>query len=436
MDNDFILFNFITHILNVDKDMIDSLATETTDNGSIQLLIKLKFNPIDLCPVCNCKGIVHSYNSKSLIHSIFANRKCVIIYRQRRYKCKKCNLTFSEHNPFAKEHERLTYETKSNILFDLKRTNVTYNQVAQRYDVSPTEVLRIFDKHVNIEPHTLPIALSIDEHYFPTSDGSGKYIFILMDFIDGSIIDIYPDRRKDMLISKFSSIKNNTLDFKTHKSELNNVKYISMDMNEIYRDLCKRYFYDAIIAADSFHVIKNLNTFFDNIRKRCRRNCNDDLLIYALTKFNYVLSVDVNLDNESKYNKRFGRYINHRGIREYIFDAFPELKEAYYLKENYIMFNRYCTYEKAAEEIDIQIKAFSKSNIPEYYTFKKLLENWRQEIINSFIIVDGKRINNSYIESRNKQISNLFMNANGFINFKRTRNRIMYCINKNDTYKM
>lgn len=66
MDNDFILFNFITHILNVDKDMIDSLATETTDNGSIQLLIKLKFNPIDLCPVCNCKGIVHSYNSKSL----------------------------------------------------------------------------------------------------------------------------------------------------------------------------------------------------------------------------------------------------------------------------------------------------------------------------------------------------------------------------------
>jgi transposase len=51
-------------------------------------------------------------------------------------------------------------------------------------------------------------------------------------------------------------------------------------------------------------------------------------------------------------------------------------------------------------------------------------------------MVGSKRINNSYIESRNNQIEKLFFNANGFMNFKRTRNRILYCLNKKDTYKL
>ena len=79
---------------------------------------------------------------------------------------------------------------------DLKRTNVTYNQVAGRYNITATEVQRIFDKHVNIEPHALPEALSIDEHYFPNSDYDGLYMFIMMDFRTGELIDIYPDRKK------------------------------------------------------------------------------------------------------------------------------------------------------------------------------------------------------------------------------------------------
>ena len=50
--------------------------------------------------------------------------------------------------------------------------------------------------------------------------------------------------------------------------------------------------------------------------------------------------------------------------------------------------------------------------------------------------LEGKRINNSFIESRNRQIGSLIYNANGLSNFKRTRNKIMCCINKNDTYSI
>ena len=427
---------FITNILNVDDKDIDSLDCIDDSNGNLTLTIKLLRKESDVCPACDKPGRIHGYNTKKLNHSIFANRKCIIIFKQRRYKCVDCDLTFSESNPFAKRNGKITHETKINVLKDLNRTNVTYNQVAGRYNITATEVQRIFDKHVNIEPHALPEALSIDEHYFPNSDYDGLYMFIMMDFRTGELIDIYPDRKKSYLISKFSAIKNRTYNDKTHTSELSRVKYISMDLNDYYRQVCKLYFPNAIICADEFHVIKNLNDYFDNVRKRCRRNCDSDLYIYLLTKFECVLSVDADLDNIGKYNRKLGRYINYRGIRELIFEAFPDIRIAYELKEDYISFNRTATLNNAEIELEKLIEAFKNCSIKEYKAFSSLLINWEKEIVNSFIVIEGKRINNSFIESRNRQIGSLIYNANGLSNFKRTRNRIMYCINKNDTYSI
>ena len=427
---------FITNILNVDDKDIDSLDCIDDSNGNLTLTIKLLRKESDVCPACDKPGRIHGYNMKKLNHSIFANRKCIIIFKQRRYKCVDCDLTFSESNPFAKRNEKITHETKINVLKDLKRTNVTYNQVAGRYNITATEVQRIFDKHVNIEPHALPEALSIDEHYFPNSDYDGLYMFIMMDFRTGELIDIYPDRKKSYLISKFSAIKNRTYNDKTHTSELSRVKYISMDLNDYYRQVCKLYFPNAIICADEFHVIKNLNDYFDNVRKRCRRNCDSDLYIYLLTKFECVLSVDADLDNIGKYNRKLGRYINYRGIRELIFEAFPDIRIAYELKEDYILFNRTATLNNAETELEKLIETFKNCSKKEYKAFSSLLINWKKEIVNSFIVIEGKRINNSFIESRNRQIGSLIYNANGLSNFKRTRNRIMYCINKNDTYSI
>lgn len=427
---------FITNILNVDDKDIDSLDCIDDSNGNLTLTIKLLRKESDVCPACDKPGRIHGYNTKKLNHSIFANRKCIIIFKQRRYKCVDCDLTFSESNPFAKRNGKITHETKINVLKDLKRTNVTYNQVAGRYNITATEVQRIFDKHVNIEPHALPEALSIDEHYFPNSDYDGLYMFIMMDFRTGELIDIYPDRKKSYLISKFSAIKNRTYNDKTHTSELSRMKYISMDLNDYYRQVCKLYFPNAIICADEFHVIKNLNDYFDNVRKRCRRNCDSDLYIYLLTKFECVLSVDADLDNIGKYNRKLGRYINYRGIRELIFEAFPDIRIAYELKEDYISFNRTATLNNAEIELEKLIEAFKNCSIKEYKAFSSLLINWEKEIVNSFIVIEGKRINNSFIESRNRQIGSLIYNANGLSNFKRTRNRIMYCINKNDTYSI
>jgi hypothetical protein len=74
------------------------------------------------------------------------------------------------------------------------------------------------------------------------------------------------------------------------------------------------------------------------------------------------------------------------------------------------------------------ILRFADSGIEEYEPFYEMLVNWQSEIINSFTLIDGRRINNSFIESKNRILEKLLYNGNGFKNFQRTRNRILYCI--------
>ena len=144
----------------------------------------------------------------------------------------------------------------------------------------------------------------------------------------------------------------------------------------------------------------------------------------------------VNLDNKAKYNKRFKRYLNYRDILTILFDRFPDLKTAYELKEKYIFFNRNTSLEEAEKGLADLILEFGDSGIEEYHKFYNLLINWNKEIINSFTIINSRRINNSFIESRNNLIERLIYNAYGYTNSKRAKNRIVYCLNKKDSYKI
>lgn len=423
---------FITDMLNIDPAQIQDISTASSKDGEIIVSIRLRDTKCS-CPVCHSQMKVHGYSPRTITHSTFVYRKCTITFRQRRYRCAECGLTVSEYNPFSKRNEGLSHETKRNILTALKEPSSTYSGVAKRFSVSATTAQRLFDRCVDIKRKRLPEVLSLDEHYFPESSFDSLYMCVLMDFDNGEITDVLPDRKKDMLIRYFSNIKNETLSNDGKISELSLVKYISIDLYENYRDIAHTYFPKALVCADSFHVIENLNKCFNDVRLRCRRNADEDMT-YWLTKLRYLFNTDIYLDNRPKYNRTLGRYMNRRGMRDYMLDAYPDLKEAYELKESYISFNRSAKAKNAKEELLKQVEAFGNSSVKEMKTFYNLLLNWFDEIINSFTLHNGKRINNSYIESRNRTIESILYNANGCTNFKRTRNRIIYCINKNETF--
>lgn len=88
------------------------------------------------------------------------------------------------------------------------------------------------------------------------------------------------------------------------------------------------------------------------------------------------------------------------------------------------------------KNIDELITLFKSSPIKEMKDFANTLTKWKREIVNSFIRADGKRISNGIIENRNKSIKLLKHSSNGYLNWHRFKNRVMYCLNDDATYHM
>lgn len=140
--------------------------------------------------------------------------------------------------------------------------------------------MKVFDEHAGIATVPLPRCLCIDEVYV-SNYLQTEYACVLLDFDTGAIYDLIPSRKKDELSSYFSNI---------NKGTRNYVKYISIDMWENYRDLAHRYFPNALVCVDSFHVVKNVNYAFDKVRIRIMNSYDRTSEEYRLLKrFHWLL---------------------------------------------------------------------------------------------------------------------------------------------------
>ncbi|HIT43815.1 TPA: transposase, partial [Candidatus Avacholeplasma faecigallinarum] len=137
----------------------------------------------------------------------------------------------------------------------------TFTAVAKKYQVSTTYVINLFDKKVELKRLNLPEVLSIDEVYGRKLTYKG-YCFVLYAPQWKKIVDVLDSRKKLDLIDYFARIS---------LEEKSKVKYVSMDLYETYRIVIKKCLPNAIICADPFHVVKQLVTCFESIRKRVMR---------------------------------------------------------------------------------------------------------------------------------------------------------------------
>ena len=99
------------------------------------------------CPSCGkfIKDVIE-YKPKLIRHD--THKK--IHYSARRYVCE-CNQTFYEEDPFCEDEIDISTHCVKRILEELKRYNHTFLEVAQRFDISATKIIEIFDRHVQIQ---------------------------------------------------------------------------------------------------------------------------------------------------------------------------------------------------------------------------------------------------------------------------------------------
>jgi len=407
----------VSALLNVKISDIEDINV-TSDTVFIKLAKKEC-----LCSKCNRKMIAHGTYSRVIKTPNKAFEGLTIVLKTRRYVCRKCGITTSDLSHLVPVNKKLSYSSIIEIMELLKSPKMTFKEVSNITGVPLTSVIRTFDNHCHIPRKEFPIALCIDEVYTKNSDYKSKYSCIFYDFLNRSLIDVLPCRRKNYLHYYMKYIS---------EIERNRVNYICIDMYETYRYIAYKYFKKAIICVDSFHVVKHLNDDLKDVRVRITKRYNTSSQEYYLLKnFDFLLfDRSINLYGEKRFNKRFKQYLNYGDLLNMILAIDDDLAIAYGLKEEYSDFNATCDVNKARELYDDILDDFIKADIPEFQEFIVLLKNWRTEIINSFTIIKGQRINNGIAESLNQDIAALIYNTKGIRKSERRRKRIMYAINK------
>lgn len=364
---------------------------------------------------------IKEYRLKTIPHS----KNIIIKYKARRFICD-CGSTFYEDNPFKSKDYLLSDNGVDYILSEIKRYNHNFSEIAESLNISVTKVIDVFDSYVQIERKKLREVISIDEFYFSKHSRS-KYAFLILG-LNGEILDVLESRKKNSLLDYFKYIP---------IEERRRVKYVTMDMNAIYKEVINRRFKDALICIDSFHVIKLINDHIDKIRKKVMKRFEDnknDRRYYLLKKKKYLLLK--NLDDIStsyRYNPKYDLQMSESEILDDILAIDKDLACAYIFKEDYISFNNLFglkTREELEAILDKYIKNCFLSEIDELIEIGNTLSNWKKEILNSFIEYKGKRLSNGKIENKNKYIKKIKDIANGYSNFNRFRNRIMYSGNQ------
>ena len=153
MSNDALSQNDFLVFFNMENKDIETFDIHHQKDG-VYIDVTLKKRPHQ-CPVClNMTDKVKDYSVKHINHSILSSKKCTINYHARRLRCPKCHKTFMEHSPFTVAGSRISLATVYNILEDLRKPNMIFRDVAERYHVSQTTAAHIFDSFVSISKKT------------------------------------------------------------------------------------------------------------------------------------------------------------------------------------------------------------------------------------------------------------------------------------------
>ena len=443
--------NSITELLNLEDSNI--FISDISIQGTTKTLT-LETKPYaHFCPSCGFKMHSKGVKKRTIKHPILQDSyMLILILKQRRWKCTnpECAYDISESFKFVNKRRRTTNATDMLIVTAYRNLMETSASIANRFHVSDTHVLEVFDRYVKMDRLPLTDAICIDE-VFLDMDEHCKYALVIQDFHTGDPIDLLHSRRANVTEPYFVSIP---------PSERNAVKYLISDMYNQYISYVDKYFPNAVSVIDSFHVIQWITRLIDNyirqlLRKyRQRDKEREEQLsfeqqkpvslppsdeVYLLQKYRWlILSSQANIKyhTDPRMDSHFHCLMNTFDYEDALFRIDPKLRDFRDLKEIYIQFNnRNAGFPiKAREELDELIPMYKSSEHEIFRDFGALLEKYEDYIINSFIMVEkhgaGKvynsRLSNGPIESINRKVKDLKRLGRGFRNFEHFRNRFLY----------
>ena len=412
------LSNSITKLINMeDNNLIfneNFLEEKIINNKRCLIIVGYLKNDLDFCPHCGCinnntiikKGIetcLIKINKISELTSYLKLKKQV-------YKCKNCNRKITSQSNIVDYRCRISNNVKLAIL-NCAKEMMCKSLIARFYNVSDNTVQSIFDTvfyNDTVYKDFLPKAICIDEFTFKKK----TYAFNICNAKNGKTIDLVLDRTTNNLDKYFSHY--------TEKAR-KRVKFVVMDMYSPYIDLIKKWFPNAKIIIDLFHIVQLLSKSLNKTRINVMNENKDDRNKFK-RYWRFILKSRFDLDT-STWNKFrcFKNLMTETDVVDYLLSKDKFFENSYDVYQDILYHLQHRNYEGFNKVINKEYKNISKQMQTTLSTLKKYSKYIRNTLEYSY--------SNGVMERNNNTCKLIKRISFGFRNFRNMKSRIMIITN-------
>ncbi|MBD3649054.1 MAG: ISL3 family transposase [Pseudomonadales bacterium] len=268
------------------------------------------------CIYCRHRRVkIKATYQRTLKHTRQGNQLLTLYLKTPKYYCPQCQRYFRHRFQGVRPRYRSTEAFRLEV-FEAHEGGVSQRKLSQTYDSSPATVERWYQgflaqKRSEMSNRPCPQVLGIDEHFFTRKRG---YVTTLVDLKNHKVFDVVPGRSEVSLRGYLQRLRGRE-----------KVRVIVMDLSETYRSIARRYFPNAQIVADRFHVIRLVNHHFLRAWQQHdpegRRNRG---LLSLMRRHEWHLSDD--------QRSNLGRYLDDYPVLAAMYEAKQELNRYLLLK--------------------------------------------------------------------------------------------------------
>jgi transposase len=317
---------------------------------------------------------------------------------KRRFRCHGCGKVFTEPDEVCGPRRRSSGRFRGYL--GQEALHQTVKRTAQKERVGEGLVRRCVAEEIGRmlgtrEARETPEFMALDEY---SVSGRRLYHTAICNLVDREVMEVVEGQGQQRVKEYLDKL-----------SRPERVKAVAMDMHEPFRQAVQMCLPGAKVVADKFHLIRHVNGAVDKVRSDLqggsRRGKKRELF-----RSRYTLL---------KGAERLKDWEEER-LRT-LFLGYPELKQAWELKEGFRAWYRETDRKRAEKGLNKLEQQIRSSSLPSFKQLLSMLTGWRTEILNYF----DYRITNGFVEGKNNRIKTIKRMGYGYRNTDNFRLRIL-----------
>ena len=331
-------------------------------------------------------------------HESIGLRQSILQIKAHKFYCAVCQKYFNQRFPGVLKHQRATEKLREQVAH-AHTQGISQQDLSKNFRLGKATVERWYQHYYlrlnqEMKGRPCPQVLGIDEHFFNKKEG---YVTTFCNLRKHKIFDVVKGRSEAALTAYLKQLPGK-----------DKVKIICIDLSSSYRKILRKFFPNAKIVADRFHVIRMMNQHVLQLYQQLDSN-----LKYHRGLLGALRSKPENLSSQQLIR------------RNQYFAQHPIIEAVYQFKQrlHQLLSYKHCRAKKCRRLIAIllgRIKQLKASGFQPLQTLGNTLYRWREEIVRMWRFTK----NNGITEGFHRKMKLIQRRAYGFRNFENYRLRV------------